>query len=285
MQGQSRRQVIINADDFGRTAAINAAVLRAHRQGVLTSASLMVSGDAWEEAVALARATPTLAVGLHLVVCGGRAVLPHQEVPHLVDEAGHFSNDPFRTGMRYLCSRAAQSELARELTAQFERFAQTGLPLSHVDGHMHLHVHPTVFRLWLPLAVEYGARGVRLPRDELLLALCHDRRQAMTKAAWTLSLALVSRWCRRHLRRHRFALPRRVYGVLQSGRMEERYVLEVLRRLLGPAELYFHPTTTPQHEALGPNPGDLATLLSPAVREAIAAGGLQLATYATLAPG
>jgi hopanoid biosynthesis associated protein HpnK len=276
-------QVLINADDFGRSTAINAAVMRAHREGVLTSASLMVTGDAWEESVALSRAIPTLAVGLHLVVGNGRAILPHKEIPHLVDVNGRFPDDPLRTGLLYWFSRTAQAELARELAAQFERFTATGLPLSHVDGHLHLHVHPTVFNLLLPLADGYGAHGVRLPRDDLSLALRYDRRQAIVKIAWAIALGLVCRWCQSRLRDRSLAVPRQVYGVMQTGQMREAYVLEVLRRLQEPtAELYFHPSTSAQSEALGPNPGDLETLLSPAVRQVIAERGLRLATYSTL---
>ena len=276
-------QVVINADDFGRSMAINAAVMRAHREGVLTSASLMVTGDTWEEAEGLAHATPTLAVGLHLVVVNGRAVLPHKAIPHLADGSGRFPDDPLRAGLYYRFSLAAQAELARELAAQFARFAATGLPLSHVDGHLHLHVHPTVFNLLLPLAEGYGAGGVRLPRDDLSLALRYDRRQASAKIAWAVALGLVCRWCQSRLRGRRLAVPRRVYGVMQSGQMQEAYVVEVLRHLRAPtAELYFHPSTSAQREALGPNPGDLETLLSPTVRQVIAERGLCLATHSTL---
>ena len=139
-------QIITTADDFGRSPAINAAIIRAHREGILTAASLMVTGDAWQEAVQLARANPTLAVGLHLVVSNGRAVLPPTQIPHLVDASGRFPDDPLRLGLRYAFDRAAQRELAAEVAAQFARFAATGLPLSHVDGHQHLHVHPVVYR-------------------------------------------------------------------------------------------------------------------------------------------
>ena len=276
-------QVLINADDFGRSTAINAAVMRAHREGVLTSASLMVTGDAWEEGVALAGATPTLAIGLHLVVGQGRAVLPFKEIPHLVDVNGRFHDNPLRTGLLYWFNCAAQAELARELAAQFERFIATGLPLSHVDGHLHLHVHPTVFNLMLPLAERYGAWGLRLPRDDLSQALRYDRRQAITRIAWSVALGWVCRWCQSRLSDRNLVVPRRVYGVMQSGQMREAYVLNVLRHLQAPtAELYFHPSTLAQREALGPNPGDLETLLSPAVRQVIVERGLRLVTYSTL---
>jgi len=260
MNRTSAIQVILNADDWGRSPEINAAVIRAHHQGVLTSASLMVTGVAFEDAVRLARATPTLAVGLHLVLVDGRAVLPHKEIPHLVDSSGRFPDDALRAGLRYYFSRAARAELAREVEAQFERFAATGLPLSHVDGHQHLHVHPVVFNLLLPLAERYGAQGVRLPRDDLWLALRHDRRQAAAKVAWTIALGLVCCWCVARLRGRRLKVARRVYGVMQSGRMCEAYVVDALRCLRGPlAELYFHPSLAQQDKALGPNRDDLVT--------------------------
>jgi predicted glycoside hydrolase/deacetylase ChbG (UPF0249 family) len=176
--------------------------------------------------------------------------------------------------------------LGRELAAQFERFTATGLPLSHVDGHQHLHIHPTVFNLLLPLAEGYGAHGLRLPRDNLRQALCHDRRQAIAKISWAISLGLVCRWCQSRLRDCHLAVPRRVYGVMQSGQMREAYVLEVLRHLQeATAELYFHPSIAAQSEALGPNPGDLETLLNPSVRQVIVERGLRLATYSTLEEG
>ena len=139
-------RLILGADDFGRSSDVNRAVERAWGAGMLTSASLMVTGDAFEEAADLARRTPGLAVGLHLVLADGRAALPSDEIPHLVDARGRFPRDPLRAGLRYaLLGRRGRDELQRELAAQFERFASTGLPLAHVDGHCHLHAHPAVF--------------------------------------------------------------------------------------------------------------------------------------------
>jgi hopanoid biosynthesis associated protein HpnK len=280
---QSLKKIILNADDFGRSPGINAAVMRAHRQGVLTSASLMVAGAAVEEAVALAQETPSLAVGLHLVVVGGRATLPPGEIPHLVDNSGRFPDDAALVGLRYFLSRTCQQELAREISAQFECFAATGLPLSHMDGHFHMHVHPTVFQLLLPLAEQYGAAGLRLPRDDFWFALGYDRRHTGTKVGWAISFGLLCRWCLGRLRDRSLAVTHRVYGLMQTGLMQEAYVVNLLRRLEVPtAELYFHPSTDPVSEFLGPNPGDLATLLSPAVRHVIQERGLRLATYPTL---
>jgi predicted glycoside hydrolase/deacetylase ChbG (UPF0249 family) len=218
-----------------------------------------------------------------VVVVGGRATLPSGEIPHLVDGSGQFPGDPFRLGLRYFLSSTAREELRRELIAQFERFAATGLPLCHVDGHLHMHMHPTVFNLLLPLAEEYEAHGLRITRDDLWLGLSYDRRRAGIKAAWAAVFGLLSRWCLGRLRSRRLAVVDRVYGLMQSGHMEEEYVIKLLRRLTVPAaELYFHPTTASEGGALGPNRGDLATLLSPMVRGVIQERGMRLATYATL---
>ena len=276
-------QIILNADDFGRSTSINKAVMRAHHEGVLTSASLMVAGDAVDEAVALARETPTLAVGLHVVVANGRSVLSTGDIPHLVDEDHHFLNDPILFGLRCYLSRKTRVELGRELAAQFDRFASTGLPLSHVDGHLHLHLHPTVFNLLLPLAWQYGARGIRVPRDDLWMALRHDRRRAATKFVWAVIFSLLCRWCLSCLQDHRLIVTDRVYGLMQTGRMREDYVIQLLRHLSVPtAELFFHPTMDAENEALGPNTGDLATLLSPALQQVIREQGIHLTTYPAL---
>lgn len=276
-------QIILNADDFGRSTRINLAVIKAHREGVLTSASLVVAGEAAKEAIALAQESPSLAVGLHLTVTEGRSVLPPSQIPHLVDARGRFLSNAAWAGLRYALSRTLQRELVQEVTAQFERFAATGLPLSHVDGHHHMHVHPSLFTAVLSLAEQFGAHGVRLPRDDFWLSARHSRRQLGTKVAWALVFAALCRWCLRALRGHRLKVTHRTYGLLQSGHMEEAYVVKVLRELSVPtAELYFHPVIGPDSEPLGPNPDDLAALLSPAVRQVIEERSLRLTTYSAL---
>src|SRR2546422_7510563 len=95
------RRLIVNADDFGRSYSINQAVIRAHREGILTTTSLMVNGEAADEAVELARQNPRLGVGLHLTLVCGTSVLKPGEIPGLVDGDGSFSGNPIATGVRY----------------------------------------------------------------------------------------------------------------------------------------------------------------------------------------
>ena len=276
-------QVIFNADDFGRSLSINAAVIQAHTQGVLTSASLMAAGEAFDDAVGLARAYPSLAVGLHLVVSNGRATLPPQSIPDLATSDGYFSSSPLRAGLAYYFSPRHRRQLEREIQAQFERFASSSLPLSHVDGHLHLHMHPTVFKILLPLALQYGANGMRLPSDDLWLALRYDPSGVATKTTWAFVFGWLVRWSRPRLERAGLSSPKRVYGLMQSGKMRLDYVSKVLKSLEEPsAELYFHPDLAPNNEIYGPNQGDLQALISPKVADILEERGVRRITYAQL---
>ncbi len=277
-------RAIFNADDLGDSQAINAAIIQAHCRGVLTSASLMVAGEAAEEAVALAREHPTLAVGLHIVMVDGRPALPPQEIPHLVGPDGRFPQDAVALGLRCFFSRTAQAELAAEIEAQFRLYAQTNLPLDHVDGHYHLHLHPSALPIILSLARRYGARGFRLPRDELGPALAWSRRQAGIQVTWAAIFALLNRYVLRKLRPFPFVTTERVYGLFHSGRMAEGYVVRLVEQMhASSAEFYLHPSTSPPQKPFGPNPGDLETLLSPRLREVLERRGIALCTYTRLA--
>lgn len=234
--------MIINADDFGMSEAVNEAVIRAYKEGVLTTTSLMVTGDAFDQAVKLARESPGLGVGIHLVTVVGRSVLPKAEIPSLVDENHNFSNNPTAAGLRYFFSPQARRELRKELAAQFAKFHSTGLPLSHVDGHLHLHVHPVIFKAALELGEKYDCRRMRVPEEELRLAIGFDRVNSAQKRVHALLFGGLARWMKHKLKARGFTYAQRVYGNLQSGRMSERYFLYTLDHLTAETnEIYFHP--------------------------------------------
>ncbi len=163
--GPARRALIVTADDFGLHPRVNDAVERAHRNGVLTSASLMVTGDAAADAFERARRLPTLRVGLHVALADGRASSPRSEIPQLVDDQGRFGNAMVRDGVRFFFLPRVRAQLAHEIRAQFEAFAATGLPLDHVNTHKHFHLHPTALSLLLEIGSEYGMRAMRLPYE------------------------------------------------------------------------------------------------------------------------
>jgi hopanoid biosynthesis associated protein HpnK len=288
--------LIINGDDFGHSEAVNRAIVLAHREGVLTSCSLMVNEGAAPQAVELARLNPGLAVGLHLALVHGRAALPHEEIPHITDTNGDFTTSPFRAGVHYYFGPAARSEVRREMRAQFERFAATGLRFSHVDGHAHLHQHPVVFDELLKLCEEYGVRRVRVVKGEIRSSLKLDRKNLTAKLVLGTVYNLLGRWCERRLRGRGFVQPQKVYGLLQTGDMNEDYLLGLIE-LLGrtektglfdaaSGEIYAHPLAFDAGEAAKrENPGgerELKALTSARVRSAIEASGFRPATYETL---
>src|SRR5262249_54197373 len=149
-----------------------------HRDGILTSASLMVNEPGFEEAVKLAKENPRLGVGLHLTFLMGHSVLPPDKIPGLVNGRGEFSNDPIGTGMSYFFKRSLRPQLRAEIHAQFERFRSTGLPLDHVNGHLHLHLHPVIFNILMEDSEKLGIRHLRLTRD------CLSRSRRMARGLW-----------------------------------------------------------------------------------------------------
>ena len=243
----------------------------------------MVTGDAWEEAVAAARSHPHLAVGLHLVIVSGRSVLPPAEIPHLVDASGRFRDSPTIAGFVYETRAAARKELRREIRAQLERFRQTGLPLSHVDGHLHLHVHPIVTGALCELASEFAIPAVRFPREDLRVSRRVAGGPIAATAIQSAIFALLRRRSLGRLRKARIGVADRVYGLHVTGRFREKHWLGLLPELSdGWSEIYCHPSRPfpgePENGPPGAGRRELAALLSPRVRLALEEAGIRLTT-------
>ena len=141
------KQLIVNADDWGLTPAVNRGVARAFQDGIVTSASLLVTGSAFEDAVVLARQNPKLDVGLHLALVEEQAVLGRDVLPTLVDETGRFPRTSAKFIRRAVLGRISWHEVEREVAAQIALFQETGLRLSHVNSHQHLHMFPPVYQI------------------------------------------------------------------------------------------------------------------------------------------
>ncbi len=281
-------RLIVTGDDFGLSPAVNRAIVLAHQQGLLTGASLMVGGPAAAEAIALARAHPRLAVGLHLVLCQGRSTLPPDRIPGLVDRQGYFATSPVLAGIRYFFVRSLHPQLRREIEAQLQAFSATGLVLSHVDGHLNLHLHPAVLPILLELADEYGIRAMRLPLDDLRATLALDKRRLAYKLSHAVIFAGLCRYARKRLVARRIQTANRVYGLLQSGDMNEAFVLGLLPRIRdGLVELYCHVGLPPCSELRRWMPTyqhrkELEALTSLRVLKAVEYGDITLTSYREL---
>ena len=270
------RRLIVNADDFGRSHSINQAVVRAHREGILTTASLMVNEPGLDEAVALAKQNPKLGVGLHLTLLCAHSALPPEKIPGLVNARGEFSNNPVGAGFRYFFNRSLREPLRAEIHAQFARFHATGLPLDHVDGHLHLHLHPVVFGILMEDAEKLGIRHLRFTRD----CLARSRRMARGRWFYRVSHAAIHQWLSRRarepLRQRGIKHAQITFGLLQDSHVDEEYVLKLLPELPpGDSELYSHPSLDEfRHE--------FDALVSPRVKELVKKLGIELIRYQDL---
>jgi hopanoid biosynthesis associated protein HpnK len=270
------RRLIVNADDFGLSSSINAAVIRAHQEGILTTASLMVNEPACAEAVTLARSNPTLAVGLHLTLLYGHSALPPEKIPGLADAQGQFRGGPASAGLRYFFRRSLREQLRAELHAQFDKFRATGLPLDHVNGHLHLHLHPTVFSILMQDAGQLGIERMRLTFDPFWM----NTRLASGRWFYRGLHAAIYQWLSRRarpvLRRLRIRHTGAVFGLLQNALVDEAYLVRLLPHLpAGDSELYSHPS-------LDEFKNEFDALISPRVRELIDKLGITLIRYRDL---
>lgn len=266
------KQLIITSDDFGLSSGVNRAVEQAWKNGLLTVASIMPGAAAFNEAVKIARRNPGLQVGLHLTLVQGRSVLPPIESPELVDAQGNFSDNPVSAGFRYFFDRGLYCQLKREIEAQIKKVLDAGIELSHIDGHLNIHLHPTVFRILAELMPRYGITTFRLARERISHNLRFDRERKFGKALENLIFGFLTDHARPELDRLGISYASEVKGVLNSGRMTEGYILNIIDGLQeGLTEMYFHPGILPDAEISRCMPKyrhqeELAAITSPAVR-------------------
>ena len=229
----------MTADDFGAAPEVNEAVERAHREGIVTAASLMVTGTAMADAVKRAQRMPTLRVGLHLVLVDGFPALPQNSVPDLTERSGRFRPNMTLSGINMSLNPAARNQLAAEVTAQFEAFHATGLRLDHVNGHKHFHVHPVIAKCVLRIGRQFGVRAVRVPLEptDILQRVEPD---VPVRREWLADY--FARGLLRRARRLGMFAPDHVFGIRWSGAMTKdrmRPLIEALPE--GVSEIYCHP--------------------------------------------
>jgi hopanoid biosynthesis associated protein HpnK len=231
--------LIVNADDFGLSAGINAGIIEGFEKGILTSASIMVNAPAFEEAAELAHAHERLGIGVHLNVLRGRAVLPPAEVPSLVDRAGRFLRTPISLCLDVLRKRVDLDQLSSEFSAQIERAFEAGLRPTHLNSEKHVHMYPPIFALVVKLAEKYGIRAVRwtgqYPRAGSLIRW--NRRSYKD-----ILVSLCATLCRKHLDGSAVISNDYFYGLVETGSLTAEVFRGILPRLEdGVTEIMCHP--------------------------------------------
>ncbi len=282
---RSDRKLIITADDFGVALPVNEAIEQAHCNGVLSAASLMVGAPEAADAVERASRLPALGVGLHLTLLNGRPVLPPEAVPGLVGPDGRFSNDAVGFGIALYASPRLRDQAKREIEAQFGRFRQTGLPMDHINGHRHFHLHPVVLDAIARLAPGFGNPPLRLPYEPYAASFQANRDRILGRLAGSLFYAVQAHRIRGWLANHGMKSNDHVFGLHDSGAMTETRVLRLLGHLPeGVSEIYCHPATRrwdgPDALPASYQPeAELRALLSPSVKAKMGAMGLKPLTY------
>lgn len=236
-----RKQLIINADDFGIHPAVNEAVRKAATEGILTSTSLMAGGDAFDEAVEMARSMPSLGIGIHLTLVGGvKPVLPPSEVPSLTWDNGVFCHDYGKLIVRDLEGKISLSEVYAEWDAQIQKIMNTGLPVTHMDGHQHMHMWPHFYPIARDLAKKYHISCMRVPDEDVLFGMKDGH---IIRWAAKNGLSLLSRMHRPDLKKNHIRTNDHFFGMLYGGHLSpERFAKFILQTKPGITEIMCHPS-------------------------------------------
>ena len=171
-------RLIINADDFGLTRGVNRAIAELHQAHALTSTTLMATGPAFDDAVAVARANRALGVGCHIVLTDGVPVSSPESIPTLLGP----DRKTFRPSLidfvqALLRGKIREDDIEREASAQIKKLQLAGIGVTHIDTHKHTHLFPAVLRPLLRLAEQHGIHAIRHPFEQSWsLALGHGNR-------------------------------------------------------------------------------------------------------------
>jgi hopanoid biosynthesis associated protein HpnK len=290
------RRLIINADDFGLTSGVNRGIVEAHERGVVTSATLMANGQAFEEASGLAQSRTRLGVGCHVVLVDGAPLLDKTHVHSLLDPAGNSSGDPhFREGMgRFgavaLLGRLAENEIEAEATAQIRKLQSAGIPVTHLDSHKHTHLFPHILRPLLRAAASCGVKAIRNPFERIQgsqLAASPSLWRRWTEVGVLRSLA---RQFREAVQQAGISTPNGTLAIVSTGSLNKRLLRLMVENLPdGTWELVCHPgyndadlqrVRTRLRES---REQELRLLTSPSTRDLLAANEIETVSFRELA--
>jgi chitin disaccharide deacetylase len=288
--------VIVNADDLGLCESTNRAIAEAHQRGLVTSASLMANGAAYQHAVEhVVRSNPGLGIGLHVCLTSGHSITPADKLSLLVDSAGRFRHG-FATILAMSLARPqVRDQIECEVAAQFGRLLDAGIKIDHVDGHRHVHMIPPVFSIVARLAEKHGCAAIRLSCEQL--GPFGKRRSFATMLQRLINLpkALLLRWLAFHNRPRIGSLitTDRVFGILDSGKMNlDSLILAIRETTEGVSEIITHPSGQPTASNLtaaerrflsSPDRlAELSALLEPQLRDLCCQHGIQLVRFCDL---
>ena len=278
------KRLIVNADDFGLHPLINEGILESHQNGIVTSTSLLASGEAFEEAIQLAKVTPTLGVGLHICLVGGlEPVCDPKEVSSLLID-GRFPDTHTEFMKRLFTGQVKGQELRKEIQAQFEKVMSTGLAITHVDGHQHMHVLPQVLPMIAEQMKRYGISKIRMPDETPFL---FNGVSSIGRWIGKVGLTAITQHAYTTSRDYGFSSPLYFWGMMNGGHLNEKALLGILSKVAGKRgvhEIMTHPgKSNAQLDPLYPWgyywDEERLAMMSQVVKEYIADQGISLIHY------
>ena len=292
------KKLIVNADDFGLTEGVNRAIIHGHRNGIITSATLMANGEAFDSAVAASSAEPRLGVGAHLNLTQGRPVSNASEVPSIISQDGFFFPSPGILARRIMARQVEPVEVEKELRSQIEKVASAGVRITHLDSHKHIHLLPPLFGLVLKLARTYRIDCVRCPVEPASGALVplqsevpgwprKAKQYLLARALSTLAASQVRKVAHAGIYRTDY-----FFGLSQTGFLDAAILEQMIRAVPeGSTEIMCHPgyvdaaLQQTRTRLRAQRETELEALTSPGIRQAVAEMGIELISYGQLPPG
>jgi predicted glycoside hydrolase/deacetylase ChbG (UPF0249 family) len=273
-------RLVVNADGFGASPAISRGVLQAHREGIVTSTSIVGNCPDPAAIKAALSEVPRLGVGVHLTLVNGFPVANPGAVRSLLGPDGRFPAHPSEVLLSWAKGAMRADDVEREFEAQVARLREVGLQIDHLDTGFHLGFLPAIGRTVEAVARRHDIPGIRMAIEKPTLAwVVEAQRGAMAAALGGLA------W----LTRRKLGTLRhgpRTWGFVESGHLDEIRILEIVGRLdPGIHELICHPGTPdgPAPQRGEPDPArELRALTSPLVREALHGKGVQLCRWSDL---
>jgi len=283
------KRLIVNADDFGFTPGVNAGIIHAYKTGIVTSTTIMANGEAFEDAVALALNNPSLGVGCHLAIVGGRPVARAEEVPSIVDDDGLLPSTLGQLMLRLARGSVKSDEIAREFRAQVMRVVGAGIIPTHFDSHKHSHVSPPVMKALALVAREFGVTSVRNPFESVFDGGSLSSWVEVKQSALSAAIAPGALTFKRLVGQHRLKTPDRFLGVKRTGRLDSNAIRSMMKGLKeGTTELMCHPGFNDPglenaHTRLKKErERELEALTDPSLRQLAEESGIELISYREL---
>jgi hopanoid biosynthesis associated protein HpnK len=289
------KRLIVNADDFGMTSGINRAILESQQNGIVTSATLMATGEAFDEAVKLARANPALQVGCHVSLVQSAPMLSSAKIPSLArarnGRDAYLHQGLADLGLAAVLGRLNPDEVVREARAQFQKLQAAEIKISHFDTHKHVHLLPAVLRPLLQAARECGIPALRCPFEpggSIPLWETLSRRRLWKRLPVVSILRRLRPEFRRLVTQHGLLTPDGAIGISATGCLDEALLETMLRRLPeGTWELVCHPAYLDDQlrslSTLRTGETERKALTSAGVRRCLEGCGIELTGYDQLA--